>query len=227
MWGRPARPKPAPYRWVMLALAELAQVAAGVVAGNARWMLWNLALALVPLALALILFEPGRTRTRWWWAGVATFVAFLPNAPYVLTDVIHLYSDVRSVRSDAVVSLAVIPQYALFFAAGAVAYVACLWSLRRYAGDRVPHAEVTLHALCAVGIYVGRFERLNSWDLLSQPGRLLDGLGSLLAVRSMVVVLVTFAILWVIGRGGRWTIAFVQSAWRNRPTGLSGPNAAI
>jgi uncharacterized membrane protein len=55
------------------------------------FMVWNSLLALVPLALALVVFRRGaRTGTFWWRAGVAIFVVMLPNAPYVLTDVIHL-----------------------------------------------------------------------------------------------------------------------------------------
>ncbi len=81
----------------MIALARTTHEAAVVLAGNARWMGWNLLLALVPLALALLLFRGRRERTALWWLGTAAFVAFLPNAPYVMTDVIHLFTDVRMV----------------------------------------------------------------------------------------------------------------------------------
>src|SRR4051812_24343730 len=58
---------------------------------HGRWMVWNLALAAVPVFLAMALFRPGRRHGVGWWLGTALFVLFLPNAPYVLTDVVHLF----------------------------------------------------------------------------------------------------------------------------------------
>ncbi|MCY7282219.1 MAG: DUF1361 domain-containing protein, partial [Cyanobacteria bacterium CAN_BIN43] len=79
---------------------------------NARWMGWNLFLAIVPLILSVLLFRRTqlnssaivesrhRRRRSWlWWLGVLTFIAFLPNAPYILTDVIHFINDVRYASS--------------------------------------------------------------------------------------------------------------------------------
>ena len=64
------------------------------------FMLWNTFLALIPFALSLWLFK-GRgsgNRRLDWWIGCIVFIAFLPNAPYVLTDIIHL---VRFIRAGA------------------------------------------------------------------------------------------------------------------------------
>ena len=51
-----------------------------VLSGHAQWMTWNLLPPLVPQGLSLVLFRPGRSRRLRWWAGVAAFVGFLPNA---------------------------------------------------------------------------------------------------------------------------------------------------
>src|SRR3712207_6547960 len=122
---------------------------------------WNLFLAFVPLALALVLFRRGVHRSALWWFGLAAFVAFLPNAPYVLTDVIHFIDDVRRTRSDAVVTLVLIPLYFGFFLAGLLSYVGCLmllrsWLRRQGWGRWALPAEVVIHGLCAIGVYAGR-----------------------------------------------------------------------
>src|SRR5262245_33382879 len=58
------------------------------------WLGWNLILAWVPLLIALVIARrhaPG-TRPSWLLSGVlgAVWLAFLPNAPYLVTDLIHL-----------------------------------------------------------------------------------------------------------------------------------------
>ncbi len=164
------------------------------------WVMWNLALAVLPLVLALVLFSPGRVPTPRWWVGAAAFVVLLPNAPYVLTDVIHFGDSVRKSGSDLHVALVLIPGYAAFFVAGFASYVACVVRLERWlrAGGwtlpRLLGADITLHALCAVGIFLGRVYRFNSWDVVVRP----DELAELLRVpeaRTMAILLATFLVL--------------------------------
>lgn len=169
-------------------------------AANLGWMAWNLVLAAVQAALSIPLFQAGRRPSPWWWVGLVVFVAFLPNAPYVLTDVIHFTDDVRATPSDVVVAFGLIPQYALLFLAGFGCYAVSVlrlerwlrargWSLRR-----LLVADIGLHALCAVGIFLGRVFRFNSWDLLTRPDAVAD------VVRfpkpsTAVLLVLTFAVL--------------------------------
>lgn len=179
----------------MVGLARATYEAAVVLAGNAHWMGWNLVLALVPLILAVVLFRGPRERTRLWWLGAVAFVAFLPNAPYVMTDVIHLFTDVRMVESDAVLSLAVLPQYVLFIGAGVASYTACLLMVEARVGPRV---VLPLHAVCTVGIYLGRVVRLNSWDLFIRPWRVVDAALETVSVRNSLTLLIVFCALFLV-----------------------------
>lgn len=184
----------------MLGLARATEEAAIVLAGNARWMWWNLLLALVPVVLAVWLFRTryGRRRDVLWWAGAVAFVAFLPNAPYVITDVIHLFNDVRMVESDAVLSLAVVPQYVVFMAGGVASYTASLVLLERYVGRRRARWAVpALHGLCAVGIYLGRVVRLNSWDVVLRPGRVAEAAVESFSAGGLLVTAIVFCVLFL------------------------------
>ncbi|TAD75570.1 MAG: DUF1361 domain-containing protein [Oscillatoriales cyanobacterium] len=175
---------------------------------NARWMLWNLLLAWVPVALAWWLFcrSPRRPnllpRSILWWLVAGIFVAFLPNAPYVVTDLIHLVHDIRygPVASYWTVVLLVIPQYVVFVVAGFAAYVLSLiwladWLRAIGWSDRIPWIEQGLHGLSAIGVFLGRFWRFNSWDLITQPDALLDRVSTDLGARRP---LATIGLLWVI-----------------------------
>jgi uncharacterized membrane protein len=167
--------------------------------GNVGWMGWNLVLALVPLGLARFLFGH-RERPAWLlWAGGAAFVAFLPNAPYVLTDILHLPGDLAQVSSPWLAA-AVLAQYACLIGLGFVAYVLALVRLERWLAargvspGRVLAIDLSLHALCAVGIVLGRVFRFNSWDLLTDP-RGLVGVLTMPQPRTIVVLVVLFVAL--------------------------------
>lgn len=167
---------------------------------HARWMGWNLALAFVPLLLALVLFRPGRKHHVIWWAGIVAFVGFLPNAPYVLTDVIHLGQDVRRVQHPSALLFGLLPVYAAFFAAGFACYVGSLVRLRRYLGavgraSLIVPVEVCLHTLAAVGVFLGRFDRLNSWDILQRPVAVAESLRTLTDHRPLATIIATLLII--------------------------------
>ncbi|MGH9226743.1 MAG: DUF1361 domain-containing protein [Acidimicrobiales bacterium] len=138
------------------------------------FVVWNLFLAAVPLVLSIVLFRWSRRRTVLWWCGVAGFLAFLPNAPYVLSDAVHLVPRLRAESSwaDAVVLLA---GAAVFFLAGLEAYALCIANLRHYLGRVIVPLELAIHAAVAVGIYLGRVLRFNSWDLLGNAHLVVDG----------------------------------------------------
>ena len=172
-------------------------------AGNADFMAWNLTLALVPVGIGAVLFRRRRTSPLWW-LGLAAFLAFLPNAPYVLSDVIHLADDVRDTRSDTVVVAGILPQYAAFFLAGLLAYVVALreltsWLLARgWDRLRVVAVELAVHAACAVGVYLGRVPRFNSWDLVTRPDAVATTAAEHLSDRyPLALVLATFLVLVV------------------------------
>src|SRR5687767_11795195 len=99
---------------------------ARLVVGDADWMAWNLVLALIPLWLASRLFRRptaaavGRPA---WWLGVGAFFAFLPNAPYVLTDLIHLDASLSLASTHWRAAFVVVPQYLVFCGVGFLAYV--------------------------------------------------------------------------------------------------------
>ncbi len=168
--------------------------------GNVGWMGWNLALALVPLGLARFLFGR-RARPAWLlWTGGVAFVAFLPNAPYVLTDVLHLPAQMAAVGESPWLAAALLGEYGCLVGAGFVAYVLSLVRFERWLAGRgvsrgaVLGIDLSLHALCAVGILLGRVFRLNSWDVVTDP-RALVGVLSVPQPRTVAVLVVLFAAL--------------------------------
>ncbi len=56
---------------------------------HSGWISWNLFLAFIPMVLSFWLFRRSTRPTPPWWIIFLVYAAFLPNAPYLLTDIIH------------------------------------------------------------------------------------------------------------------------------------------
>ncbi|MBD2017492.1 DUF1361 domain-containing protein [Microcoleus sp. FACHB-53] len=172
---------------------------------HSGWIAWNLFLAFIPLALSFWLFRrASQSRSLLWWVGFLVFIAFLPNAPYLLTDIIHLIKAIRDYYSVWIITLVLIPPHIIAILAGFEAYVVSLINLGHYlkqqrVGQYVLWAELLTHALCAIGVYLGRFKRFNSWDFLTQPDDLARSVvDDLTAKRPVLVIVVTFVVLTVL-----------------------------
>ncbi|MCU0550716.1 MAG: DUF1361 domain-containing protein [Leptolyngbya sp. Prado105] len=188
----------------------LASEAIRTVVNHADWIGWNLFLAVIPMVLSVVLFRRSRFaktsidrrhRSLFWWLGVAVFVAFLPNAPYILTDIIHFVRWVRAGASIWVVTLIYVPLFILFLGAGFEAYVVSLMNAGHYLKQKglrqyVFPMELTLHGLSAIGIFLGRFIRLNSWNILTHPNDVAASLvGDVFDKQPMLTIVITFIIL--------------------------------
>ena len=185
---------------------------------NVWWMTWNLLLAVVPAVLGLLVFGWRGPRTLLWWTGAILFGLFLPNAPYVVTDLVHLRPDVMAARSDGAVVAAVLPVYAAFIATGFLAYHVSLVELGRYLGRNGLGAaerravEIAVHAVCAVGVVLGRVARLNSWEPVAEPHNTLERVVLTLSWRWAPVAIVgMFLVIWA---GHALTRGVVDAVWR-------------
>ena len=164
------------------------------------FLVWNTLLALVPLALAMLLFRDHVRITVVWWIGIGAWLVFLPNAPYVLTDSIHLLDDIRN-ASNTDVYFGYLPVYGAFFVIGFASYVLSIRAMRRFLRVRgVEHGhriaiELSVHALCAVGMFLGRFVRLNSWDVIAAPASVRATVSDLGHRFPLAVMLATFVVL--------------------------------
>jgi uncharacterized membrane protein len=165
------------------------------------YVLGAIAITLALMAVDIWVLRQRGVRSLRWWAGFMVFIAFLPNAPYVLTDIIHLIDQIKQGQSVWVVTLALIPQYLAFMLAGLEAYVLSVMSMGYYLtqqgwGRFVLVTELTIHALSAIGIYLGRFIRFNSWDLITNPDALVNTvMNDLIGKRPVVVMVATFVVI--------------------------------
>jgi len=137
---------------------------------NFRYLIWNLFLAWIPFALAVFVYDRWRRRR----GGLlllalgVLWLLFFPNAPYIATDFVHLRHD---------------PQAPFWYDAVTIAAFAWMGVLLGFASLYLMQTVVRQWrgavagwifafgaiALGSLGIYLGRFLRLNSWDAVEHP----------------------------------------------------------
>jgi uncharacterized membrane protein len=165
------------------------------------FMLWNLYLAAVPAVLAWALFRKPERFGFGWCAGFVAWLLFLPNAPYVLTDVVHMVDDMRA-STSRVHAYEVLATYAMFFTAGLFSYVVALHLFRRFLHRTVRPRLIlpsllVVHSVCIVAMYIGRFMRLNSWDVLLAPRTVLVSVVRIPHPFTLVVLVAMFVVVGV------------------------------
>jgi uncharacterized membrane protein len=139
---------------------------------------WNLVLAWLPFLCSLAAYNLHKQRTSLSWLMIAasTFVwlLFFPNAPYMVTDLLHLYPR-QSAHVPLWYDLILIVAFAwTSFFLGLVSLYLMQTLVRRMAGALASWAfAVGVLVMSAFGVYLGRFLRWNSWDIFLSPRSLL------------------------------------------------------
>ena len=163
--------------WISLAIGFCMALLAGRIAMSDRtsftFLLWNLALALAPLLFSVVAL--GMNRAGWKYMALLALVPwllFLPNAPYILTDLLHLkLRPPVPLWYDMVMLLAFALTGLLFGYLSMICAERVLFGVMKRPWVMLTHVVVLF--LCGFGIYLGRFLRWNSWELATRPRSLL------------------------------------------------------
>jgi uncharacterized membrane protein len=168
---------------------------------------WNLVLAWVPFVIALIVYVRASSTSVPTLAGLSIlWLLFFPNAPYIVTDLKYIGPDA---------GIPVLYDVLLFSAAAWTGLLLGLTSLylmhgvaRRFLGVVNAWAVVVgVLVLSSFGIYLGRVQRWNSWDVFTRPGALLGDAAQGLHARPLALtvlfasfLLATYLVLYSFAR---------------------------
>lgn len=148
-----------------------------IASGSTRYsfLIWNLFLAWIPLGLAITI---SRRLRRYPWSNPGTIVVtllwlgFLPNSFYIISDFVHVHAtgEISTLFDSAMITS--------FAFNGLILGVMSLYILHKQLVKHVSavagHAIVTgILLLCSFAIYLGRYLRWNTWDIIIDPAGLL------------------------------------------------------
>jgi len=165
----------------------------------------NFILAYIPLMLSIILFtfKNFTHKNIIWWLVFLAFLIFLPNAPYALTDCVHLISDFVMFKSKYFVFFILLPIYVIYFILCIESFTISLFLLCRYLVNNnlkkwIISVEIIIMLACSLGIYLGRFQRLNSWNIVTNINKLSTTvISDLTNIVSLFYVIIIFCLLYL------------------------------
>ena len=140
------------------------------------FLVWNIFLAWIPCMISS-LFNKMTDKANWKMALLfCCWLAFFPNALYIVTDLIHIQHE------------SPIPKWfdaLLLFSSAVLGLILAFISLYRVETFLSKTINKKLQAplilfilfLGSFGVYLGRFLRWNSWDIISNPFQLLLSIG--------------------------------------------------
>jgi uncharacterized membrane protein len=142
------------------------------------------------------LVEPIRRLRAFGWIVTALAILFLPNAAYSISHGVHWIQDIdaRGASMWSVYTAGTL--YAAYVAYSLLMFQGGLWLLThrvREAGHRRGGLVVTILGASSVAVYLGRVERFNSWDPLTDPHMLANLVASLVPLWQLWAASAVFA----------------------------------
>jgi len=131
------------------------------------FLLWNLFLAIIPYLISEWMKNKKTTKIKTF-IGIFIWLLFLPNAPYIITDFIHLHH----LKSTLVwYDLYMLFSFAFTGLLLAIMSMDTIYDiiLHQYSKKVANIIMVFFTLLTGFGIYLGRFLRLNSWYVFTNP----------------------------------------------------------
>ncbi len=148
---------------------------------------WNIILAFIPVALSIIFYqnikiEKYSTQNKIFFIFLfLSWIAFFPNSYYVITDFIHLGSESFYYRDNIYAPLTYVENFEGYltlihiFLGAIISVVMASYSLKimhHFVKERFSNLigsafVVGIIMLSSIGIYIGRFIRLQSWNIIN------------------------------------------------------------
>ena len=168
--------------WLLLScfLSCVLLVARMIVTGSLAYLClpWNLFLAFVPYLITLRLEKHADRHPVILFFILACWLLFIPNSFYIITDLFHLTEITSAPQWFDLLLVFSFAWNGIVFGILSVRRVEQLVARiygRRFSAGLI----IVVMWLNALGIYIGRYLRYNSWDIITDPFSLISGITDL------------------------------------------------
>lgn len=162
------------------------------------YIFWNIYLAFIPFVISSILlrnFNKHELSKGALIVGGIFWLFLIPNAPYVITDLIHI-GEIHAVP--------IIYDTFLIFSSALVSLILGMYSIShmeqilkiKYSTKIASIFVIIIIFFSSFGMYLGRFLRFNSWDILSRPMKFINGVGEIFTNKPDSIEAIFYTILF-------------------------------
>lgn len=174
------------------------------------YLLWNIFLAFIPFAISSILLyfaSNHKLKKSLFFIGGIFWLLFIPNSPYIVTDLIHI-GEIHAVPA--------LYDSFLLFSSAWVGLLLGMYSIyhieqilkMKYSQKITSTIIVIIMLFISFGIYLGRFLRFNSWDIFERPLSFINGVGEVFSHSSNYIEAILYTALFL------FFIIMSYNSWR-------------
>lgn len=155
------------------------------------FLIWNLFLAIIPYLISLAINHYKIENKLIQFGILLSWLLFLPNSFYVLTDFIHL-----SKSTIVWLDLLLMSAFAITsFSFGILSIKEIdIYFKKKNRAKLITILIPIICLLCGFGIYLGRILRFNSWNIISDPFNLFTGILTTLLTAKAILFSLHFGI---------------------------------
>lgn len=163
---------------------------------NFSWMTFNIFLAVLPIFFGFTALRAKNKFIKYFFA--LLWLLFLPNTVYLFTDLINMMRQWGMHNFNE--KLVLIFQYGVLEVFGLVTFILAVYPFQqflrnnKFKGNINNKIIIILNFIIAFGITLGRVERINSWDIVSNPAKVIFAGFHILSSIELIAFTILFAV---------------------------------
>jgi uncharacterized membrane protein len=174
------------------------------------FILWNMFLAFIPFVISyfLLLFsKKDQSKKTMFIIGIFLWLLFIPNAPYIITDFVHL---------GVVRGVPILFDICLLFSSASVGLILGFNSIfhieqiikMKFSKRKTSIIIGIIILMISFGVYLGRFLRFNSWDVFVNHTSLIKNIWSIFAQSASHIEVYLYTLLFF------FFLSLAYKAWK-------------
>ena len=155
---------------------------------NLGWMTFNCLLAIFPVILAQIVFKGKFTFLKF--LGVIIWFFFFPNTIYLVTDIVNIIYDIKYISG-----IVLLPDFIMYLVLIPIGVITFVWALSPF--EKMFHKQIpiiVLNFLVGFGIVLGRIQRANSWEVVTNPQSVVAKSLEIIKSLDLLIMVLVFAV---------------------------------
>jgi len=134
------------------------------------FLIWNVFLASIPFIITILLEKVTYLQSNkiYFTAIFLIWLLFLPNSFYIITDFIHLNKSTQTTIWLDIIIMFTFSLSGLTFGYYSLFQMKKIL-LKKLDSYIASFSIIIILFLCGIGVYLGRYLRWNSWDIIQQP----------------------------------------------------------